>query len=104
MVVEVDIAGSLAVGPNEVSIARRPLVLRVAGQHALEAHAHALDVLDGAPALRAEQVKTYDAIRVDMGVNGDRPVGQLKKDDLGWLFSPVSGGGNVAPQNNMRRP
>jgi hypothetical protein len=74
VVVEVDIPRSEAVRAYKVLVARRPLVLGVARQHALQAHADALDVLNGAPPLLAKQVETYDAIRVYVRVNRDRSV------------------------------
>jgi hypothetical protein len=43
--VEGDIARAEAVGPDELGIARRTLVLRVASQHALNAQADALNIL-----------------------------------------------------------
>jgi hypothetical protein len=43
--VEGDIARAKAVGPDELGITRRTLVLRVAGQHALDAQADTLNIL-----------------------------------------------------------
>ncbi|KAI4156789.1 MAG: hypothetical protein LQ346_009131 [Caloplaca aetnensis] len=53
---EVDVPRPKSVPGHELLVARRPLVLGVPRQHALDAHADAFDVLDGRPALRAEQV------------------------------------------------
>jgi hypothetical protein len=43
--VESDIARAKAVGPDELGITRRTLVLGVAGQHALNAETNTLDIL-----------------------------------------------------------
>ncbi len=45
------------------------LVLGIARQHALYAHAYALHALHRRPAGRAEEVETYNTIAVDVGVN-----------------------------------
>lgn len=50
-----------------------PLVAAVARQHALQAHAHALDVLHGAPARLVQQIKADDAVAVHVRVHRDRP-------------------------------
>ena len=92
MVVKVDVTGPLAVGSDKVGIARRPLILCIAGQHALQTHADTLDVLNRAPALRPEQVEANNAIGVDMRVHRDRPIGELEKHDFWWLYSAVSKG------------
>jgi hypothetical protein len=87
MVIEIDVLGSLSVAPDKLFVARRPFVLAVARQHALDAHAHALDVLHGAPALRAEKVETYDAIGVDVWMHGNWSVVLLDKGDFWWFCS-----------------
>lgn len=71
MILKPDIPRPLRVQPHKVVVPGRPLVLRVARQHALQAHAHALDVLHGRPAGRAEQIETDDAVAVDVRVDGD---------------------------------
>lgn len=48
---KVDIFWPLLVVLNEVLVSRRPFVLRVARQHALQADAYTLDVVYGGPAL-----------------------------------------------------
>ncbi|KAI7165223.1 hypothetical protein KC349_g138 [Hortaea werneckii] len=63
MIQKVDIPGPRAVRPHKLSIPRRPLRLRVARQHTLDADTDALDVMHGAPPLRVEQVKADDARR-----------------------------------------
>jgi hypothetical protein len=52
--VEGDIARAKAVGPDKLGITRRTLVLRVAGQHALDAQADTLNILYRRPSLRGE--------------------------------------------------
>ena len=83
MVVEVYVPWPQAVPPDELLVAWRSLVLGVPCQHALQAHAHALDVLHGAPALLAEEVEADDAVGVDVGVHRDRSVGQVDEGYLG---------------------
>lgn len=71
MILKPYIPRPLRVQPHEILVPRGALVLRVARQHALQAHAHALDVLHGRPAGRAEQVEADDAVAVDVRVDGD---------------------------------
>lgn len=85
MVVEINVLWPQSVAPDKLLVSRRSLVLAVARQHALEAHAHALDVLHRTPALRSQKVKTYDAIGVDVRVDGNRTVVFLDKSHL-WRF------------------
>jgi hypothetical protein len=54
MKVEGNVARAEAVSPDELGIARRTLVLRVAGQHALDAQADTLNILYRRPSLRGE--------------------------------------------------
>ena len=75
MVKELDVAGSQLVSSYKVLVTGGPLVLVVARQHALDAHADTLDTLDRAPALLAEQVEADDAVGVYVRVHGDRTVG-----------------------------
>jgi len=67
---EVDISRPKLVRLHKDMVARRPLVLVVARQHALQAHADALDIVHGTPALTVQQVEADDAVRVDMRVHG----------------------------------
>lgn len=53
VIVEVDVSGPQAVSAHKVLVARRSLVLGVSCQHALDAHAHALHILNWAPSLRS---------------------------------------------------
>lgn len=66
----------MGVPSHEIFIARRSFVLGVSRQHALDAHADALDILHGAPALRAQQVEADDAVGVNMGVDGNDSIGR----------------------------
>lgn len=85
VVVKLNVPGPLPVPADELLVARRAFVLGVARQHALQAHAHALDVLDGAPPLLAEEVEADDAVGVDVRVHRDGSVGGLDKGYLGGL-------------------
>lgn len=85
VVIEVDVLGTQAVPPHKFLVAGRPLVLSVTRQHALDAHAHTLDVLDGTPALLAEKVEADDAVGVDVRVHRDGAVVQLREDNFGRL-------------------
>ena len=71
---EPDVSGPLCVPANEILVAGGTLVFGVARQHALDAHADALDVVHGAPALVAKQVEADDTVGVDVRVNGDSPL------------------------------
>lgn len=65
---EIDILRSLRVIFHEILVAWRPFFLCVACQHALQADTNTLYIVDRTPALTVKQVKTYDAIRVDVWV------------------------------------
>lgn len=52
MIQEVNIPWPLPITPDELRIPWRPLRLRIARQHALNAYAYALDIMHWAPALR----------------------------------------------------
>ena len=71
MIIKPNIPRSLRVPPTEILVPLGSLVLIVARQHALDAHAYTLDVLHGAPALGAEQVEADDAVGVNVGVHRD---------------------------------
>lgn len=66
--IEANVSWPLGVSANKVLVARRPLCLVVAGEHALQAHTHALHIVDGAPALAIKQVEADDSVAVDMRV------------------------------------
>jgi hypothetical protein len=89
MILKPYIPRPLRVQPHKILVPRGPLVLRVARQHALQAHAYALDVLHGRPAGRAEEVETDDAVAVDVGVDGDFA------DEGGGVWGRGGGGGEV---------
>lgn len=82
---ELDIAWSLPVASDKFVIASRSLIERVARQHALDAHAYALCVLNWAPALAAQKVEADDSIRVNVWMHGYRAVRRFIEGDLGWL-------------------
>jgi len=107
MILKPYIPRPLRIQPHEILVPRGALVLRVARQHALQAHAHALDVLHGRPAGRAEEVEADDAVAVDVGVDGDSTDdggagrggggggvggggggggGDVQEDDFGWFY------------------
>lgn len=72
LVYERDIPNTTAIIRHELTVTRRPLILRVSCQHTLDAHADALDCLHGGPAGGAEQIEADDAVAVDVGVHWDR--------------------------------
>ena len=74
---EIDIPRPSVVVPAKVLVAFRPLVPRIARQHALQAHANALHALHRAPSGLVEEIQAYDAVAVDVRVDGNlarRPV------------------------------
>ena len=71
MIHKTDIPRALRITPHKRLIALRSLILRVPCQHALDTHAHALNILHRAPARVAEEVEADDAIRVDVRVDGN---------------------------------
>lgn len=85
VVEELNVAGPQFVAPHKVRVAGRSLVFVVTSQHALNAHTHTLDALDGAPARLSEEVEADDAVGVDMGMHRDWAILLLVKCDLGWL-------------------
>lgn len=72
-----NISWPLRISPYEILVARRSFILGVASQHTLNAHADALNILDGAPALGAEEVKANDAVGIDVWVDGDGTFGDM---------------------------
>jgi hypothetical protein len=83
VVEKVNVFRPQAVAAYKLLVPWRSLILSVAREHALQAHAHALDILHGAPPLLAEEVEADDAVGVYVWVDGDRAVGQVYKRDLG---------------------
>jgi len=72
---EINVSRPPDVRPAKRLVPRRPLVLAVAREHALDAHADTLDVVDGRPALPVQQVEADDAVAVDVGMGGNGPWG-----------------------------
>lgn len=101
MVVELDVLWSEAVPADKVLVPLRALVLGVPRQHALQAHADALDVLHRTPSLLAEKVEADDAVRVDVRVDRDWAVGKLDEDDFGRLCKRESD--RSAPSRHVRK-
>ena len=93
VVQEIDIARTPSIAPHKLLITWRPFVLHIPCEHTLYTHADALDVLDGTPALSAQQIQTNDAVGVDVRVDGDGTVGAEEEGDLGgfWVRSQFSG-------------
>ncbi len=89
VIIEMNIPRTLQVAPHKLFIPRRTFVLVVARQHALDAHAYALDVLHGAPALIAQQVQTDDAVGVDMGVHRDGAIRGLNERHFRRFCGPI---------------
>lgn len=56
LVDEANIPRSLRIPLYEFIIAWRSLVSGITGQHTLKTHAHALNILNGRPALSSEQI------------------------------------------------
>ena len=71
------------------------LRLGIARQHALQTDAHALHIVHGAPSLCVQQVQTYDAVAVNVRVDGNGTVGRGAEDDLGRLDRVVIGEGEA---------
>lgn len=75
----------LSVVLDKILITRRSLLLRITRKHALQTHTHALDVVDGRPALAIKKVEADDAVGVDVRVPGDRVGVGAEEDDFGGL-------------------
>lgn len=100
---ETDVARPKPIASHKIGIIGGPLSRLVARQHALQADADALDIVDRAPSLLVKQVEAYDAIAVDVGVEGHLVRGKggaiavwwgvLEEDDLGSLDGIVGGKG-----------
>lgn len=84
---EVNISRPCPIGPHKLSVTRRPLRFRVARKHALDAEAHALDVLDRGPASRGQQIQTDNAVGIDVGMQGDGARGLVQEQEHHfWRF------------------
>jgi hypothetical protein len=82
---EVDIPWPLSIASHECFVSRRPLILRIACQHTLQTHTHALYIVHRAPALFVEQIEADDAVGVDVRMHGDR-VGNVLDEHAFWGF------------------
>jgi len=82
VIVKIDVPWAQPVRPDKLLVSRRPLRLGIARQHALDAHADALHILDGTPALVAQKIQADEAVRVDMRVQRNRPVGGPNEGDF----------------------
>lgn len=87
MIQELDVPWSLFVAAHKLLVAGRSLVLVVARQHALYAHAHTLGALHGAPPLVSQQIEAYDSVRVDVRVHGNWAAGPLHEGDFGRFLT-----------------
>jgi hypothetical protein len=83
---KVDVPRSLRVVLDKVLVTRRPLLLCVAGEHALQADTHALHIVNRAPALFVEEVETDDAVGVDVRVPWNGMLGVFDEDYL-WRLT-----------------
>lgn len=81
----------------------RSLVLRVAGQHALQAHADALDVLHRTPAGGAEEVEADDAVAVDVWMHGDGAGRRGRGRGKGRGGGGGGGGGGAGDEHDFGR-
>lgn len=75
----------LSIVLDKILITRRPLLLGIARQHALQTDTNTLDIVDGAPALAVKQIETDDAVGVDVRVPGDG-VGVVADEYDFWSF------------------
>jgi hypothetical protein len=85
VVIEFDVPRTQPVAPHKLLISWRALVLGVAGKHTLNAHAYALNVLDGTPALLAQEIKADDTVRVYVRMHRNWTVRESHEGDLWWL-------------------
>ena len=88
MEIEIDIPRPLPVHAHKVLVPRWSLVLIITRQHALKAHADALDVVHRAPAGLVEEVQADDAVGVHVRVHGDRVRGVGCEGDFGGFCTP----------------
>ena len=107
VVEKVNVFRPQAVGFHKLLVPWRPLVLGVPREHALQAHADALNILYWAPALLTEEVQADDAVGVYVWVDRNRSVGQVYKGDLGgfcWaMVSEISSLGIFHTASDGRR-
>lgn len=84
VIVEINVPRPPPVRRHKLLIALGSRVDRVPAEHALQAHAYALDVLHGRPALLAEEVEADDAVGVDVRVHWDAAILGGGGGDRGW--------------------
>jgi hypothetical protein len=89
VIVEVNVTRTLLVLLDEVLVTRGSLVLGVPSEHTLDAHADAFHILDRAPSLRPEQIKTNDSVRVDVRVHRYRSIARLHEGHFRRLFTRI---------------
>jgi len=87
VVIKINVPWSPSIISHKVFVAFWPLVLRIAGQHTLYAHAYALDILHGTPALGAEEVEADYAVGVNVWVHRDRTVDDIDESHFWRLCS-----------------
>lgn len=71
---EAHVSNSPPVVADNILVSLRPLVLRVACKHALNANTNTLCTLDRAPALARQEVQAYNTVGVDVRVHRDRSI------------------------------
>jgi hypothetical protein len=82
---ELDVPRSLSVASDKLLVSRRSLIQRVARQHALYAHTHALGVLHGTPPFVAEKIEADDTVGIYVRMNRYWSLRQLIECDF-WGF------------------
>jgi hypothetical protein len=82
---KIDIPRPLSIILDKLIIALRPLLLRITSEHTLQAHTHALYVMNRGPSRAVEQVETDDAVGVDVWVPGNGVGLCFDEDDFGGL-------------------
>lgn len=82
---EIDIPRPLCIVPHKVLISWGPFLLCVTRQHALQANAHAFNVVNRTPALAVEEIEAYDSVRVDVRMPWDWVSVVFNEDYFGSL-------------------
>jgi len=88
MVIKFHISWTFCIGSHEFLVSWGPLGFGVPRQHALQAHANALNVLNRTPTLLPQEIQAYETIRVDVRVDGNRSWGVCRMDkcDFWWFY------------------
>jgi hypothetical protein len=84
---KINISRPLLVILDKLVIPLGPLLLGITRQHTLQAHTHALDIVDRGPSGAVEQVEADDAVGVDVRVPGYGMCFCFLEDDFGGLGS-----------------